>query len=79
MKTVVMYTELDVTFFKYVTTVFINFRIRPSVPHSSYSQSSDGGQPSCSSPPEPSHSHAPSSSAGHSSRDKPQVKSELTK
>ncbi|XP_046690382.1 elongin-A [Silurus meridionalis] len=43
-------------------------------PHSSYSQPSDGGQSSYSSPPEPSYSPAPSSSAGHSSREKPQVK-----
>ncbi|XP_053349116.1 elongin-A isoform X1 [Clarias gariepinus] len=51
----------------------IPIRIR-SVPYSSHSQSSDGGQSSYSSPPEPSHSNAPSSSVGHSSRDKPQVK-----
>ncbi|KAI5091723.1 elongin-A, partial [Silurus meridionalis] len=46
----------------------------PVKPHSSYSQPSDGGQSSYSSPPEPSYSPAPSSSAGHSSREKPQVK-----
>ncbi|KAI5621506.1 elongin-A, partial [Silurus asotus] len=46
----------------------------PVKPHSSYSQPSDAGQSSYSSPPEPSYSPAPSSSAGHSSREKPQVK-----
>ncbi|XP_058233251.1 elongin-A isoform X2 [Hemibagrus wyckioides] len=52
----------------------IPVKIRPSMPHSSYSQSSDAGQSSYNSPPEPSPSHAPSSSSGHSFRDKPQVK-----
>ncbi|XP_072530974.1 elongin-A isoform X2 [Salminus brasiliensis] len=49
-------------------------KIRPSMSYSSLSQSSDGGQSSFSSPPESSRSSAPSSSAGHSARDKPQVK-----
>ncbi|XP_017551834.2 elongin-A isoform X1 [Pygocentrus nattereri] len=49
-------------------------KIRAAMPHSSHSQSSEGGQSSYSSPPESSRSSAPSSSVGHSARDKPQVK-----
>ncbi|XP_026867451.2 elongin-A isoform X1 [Electrophorus electricus] len=49
-------------------------KIRPLMSHSFHGQSSDGGQAAYSSVPESSRHSAPSSSAGHSARDKPQVK-----
>ncbi|XP_062869359.1 elongin-A [Trichomycterus rosablanca] len=52
----------------------IQVKIRPSTSYSSHSQSNNNGQSSHSSPAESSYSHVPSSSASHSSRDKPQVK-----
>ncbi|XP_076865114.1 elongin-A [Brachyhypopomus gauderio] len=49
-------------------------KIRPIMPHSSHLLSGDGGQASFSSVPDTSRPSVPSSSAGHSARDKQQVK-----